>query len=332
MTAGQFTSTFTCIHGIAAEDVKFRTDDENALHLDLDEKGTDIRTDIRPEYSDQLERDRRGLLALAAAATEMAVRIGEIQRERGIIPSLSYEPAHRPGELEGWPMTTSTPKTPTASGISRLLATAGFERSESSATRIKGWRNHSEGYVVSGHGAGEVQVEHKTGYDRGPNAAKRRDETLGEYAVALAVAGYSVERDETWALPRLIVTAKEDWLMAGAYCKFCGRRCFVLRVIPDGPEKGWAGHLATCQGGMAYDLKVMGHTHLTAVNPITDPEAAARIAAEVRAGWAVTVAQLIDHLRAMPPGATAVDGDELEVISVMASQDLATVTIWTEQK
>jgi hypothetical protein len=67
--------------------------------------------------------------------------------------------------------------------------------------------------------------------------------------------------------------------MAGAYCKFCGHRCFVGRVIPDGPMKGWRGHLATCQGGMAHDLKVTGHTHETAVNPATDPEAAAAIAA-----------------------------------------------------
>ena len=102
-------------------------------------------------------------------------------------------------------------KPPTASGISRLLAKAGFERSESSATRIKGWRNHSEGFTVSSHFGcpGEVQVEHTTGYDRGPNAAGRRDETLGEYANAITAAGYDVKRDETWAFPRLIVTAKE---------------------------------------------------------------------------------------------------------------------------
>ena len=65
--------------------------------------------------------------------------------------------------------------------------------------------------------------------------------------------------------------------MAGAYCKFCARRCFVLRVVPDGPMKGWTGHLATCRGGMEHDLTVTGHTHLTAVNPINDPEAAAAI-------------------------------------------------------
>jgi hypothetical protein len=46
----------------------------------------------------------------------------------------------------------------------------------------------------------------------------------------------------------------------------------------------------------------------------------------------MTVAQLIDHLRAMPPDAIAVDADDLEVISVMASQDLATVRLWSEQK
>jgi hypothetical protein len=46
----------------------------------------------------------------------------------------------------------------------------------------------------------------------------------------------------------------------------------------------------------------------------------------------MTVAQLIDHLRAMPPDAIAVDADELEVITVMASDDLAVVYIWTEQK
>ena len=65
--------------------------------------------------------------------------------------------------------------------------------------------------------------------------------------------------------------------MAGAYCKFCDFRCFVLRVIPDGPSKGWEGHLATCARGMAYDREKTGYDHTTAVNPVTDPEAAAAI-------------------------------------------------------
>lgn len=65
--------------------------------------------------------------------------------------------------------------------------------------------------------------------------------------------------------------------MAGAYCKFCGQRCFVYRIVPDGPSKGWAGHMATCTEGMRVDLGTLGHTHLTAVNPITDPAAAEAI-------------------------------------------------------
>lgn len=75
--------------------------------------------------------------------------------------------------------------------------------------------------------------------------------------------------------------------MPGAYCKFCARRCFVLRVIPDGPEKGWSGHLATCHSGMELDREKTGHDHTTAVNPITNPERAREIALEVgRArGW-----------------------------------------------
>ncbi|KUN37707.1 hypothetical protein AQJ30_15600 [Streptomyces longwoodensis] len=58
--------------------------------------------------------------------------------------------------------------------------------------------------------------------------------------------------------------------MAGAYCKFCNQRCFVYRVIPDGPAKGWAGHLATCPGGMAHDRAQTGHDHTTAINPLSN--------------------------------------------------------------
>ena len=46
----------------------------------------------------------------------------------------------------------------------------------------------------------------------------------------------------------------------------------------------------------------------------------------------MTVAELIARLLAMPPSATAVDADELEVITVTVSLDAAIVTIWTEQK
>ena len=44
------------------------------------------------------------------------------------------------------------------------------------------------------------------------------------------------------------------------------------------------------------------------------------------------VAELITKLQAMPPDATPVDQDELEVTGVTYSPDYATVTLWTEQK
>ena len=53
----------------------------------------------------------------------------------------------------------------------------------------------------------------------------------------------------------------------GAYCNFCQTRCFVLRVIPDGPDRGRSFHLATCQEGMVHDLAKTGHTHISAINP-----------------------------------------------------------------
>lgn len=55
--------------------------------------------------------------------------------------------------------------------------------------------------------------------------------------------------------------------MAGAYCKFCGDRCFVLRWIPN----SHVSHLATCERGMALDRERTGYDHTTAFNPC-DPE------------------------------------------------------------
>jgi len=55
----------------------------------------------------------------------------------------------------------------------------------------------------------------------------------------------------------------------GPYCNYCGRRCFLPRVIPDGPRKGESLILATCGAGMARDVEATGHTHETALNPVT---------------------------------------------------------------
>lgn len=61
--------------------------------------------------------------------------------------------------------------------------------------------------------------------------------------------------------------------MVGAYCRFCDRRCFVARVLPD---RSWSGHMATCAAGMTHDRAVTGHDHTTAINPLAPaPEHAA---------------------------------------------------------
>jgi hypothetical protein len=54
----------------------------------------------------------------------------------------------------------------------------------------------------------------------------------------------------------------------GPYCKFCDHRCFVQRVIPDGPDAGTHLILATCAAGMAHDRQMTGHDHTSAINPL----------------------------------------------------------------
>lgn len=58
--------------------------------------------------------------------------------------------------------------------------------------------------------------------------------------------------------------------MAGAYCRYCDRRCFVYRILPPDAQGRHAGaglHMATCGRGMQHDLDVTGYTHETAINP-----------------------------------------------------------------
>lgn len=105
----------------------------------------------------------------------------------------------------GRPMTV---RQPTPQSISRLLKLAGFERSESSATRIKGWRNHSEGYsVTKWDDYGTVEVSYHRGLISQAEADRIRSEMMERYAKAIADAGYSVA---TGIYGRLIVTAKTE--------------------------------------------------------------------------------------------------------------------------
>ena len=101
-----------------------------------------------------------------------------------------------------------TTKTPTASGISRLLAKAGFERSESSASRVKGWRHRSEGFIAEGRGPGVVRLHHTSGQFRPTDADRANSRSLeDQYAEKIREAGYAVARDE-WG--ELRVTAKAE--------------------------------------------------------------------------------------------------------------------------
>ena len=53
----------------------------------------------------------------------------------------------------------------------------------------------------------------------------------------------------------------------GPYCKFCDRRCFLLRVLTDGRSM----LLATCPEGMKHDRESCGQDHTTAFNPAVTP-------------------------------------------------------------
>jgi hypothetical protein len=96
-------------------------------------------------------------------------------------------------------------KAPTASGVSAALRKAGFERSETRTTRIKGWHHYTEGYRVRNWGEGEIRVEHTTGSGRGPDDSARCREFLGKYAEALRAKGWNVQQLPT-TIPCLLVT------------------------------------------------------------------------------------------------------------------------------
>lgn len=102
----------------------------------------------------------------------------------------------------------SDSKEPTQRRISYLLAKAGFERSVSSASRIRGMRNHSEGYVVmSGYDTGTVEVRHEVMSWRPVGRDLDTIATMHDrYAAAIEAAGFAVSRDGAG----LIVTALKD--------------------------------------------------------------------------------------------------------------------------
>ena len=99
-----------------------------------------------------------------------------------------------------------TTKTPTASGISRLLAKAGFER----ATYKNGCVDRA-GFVATEAGSGVgVRVEHDT-FLVYQSAGTRRQAMLDRYAKTITGAGWAAE-PVSYAgnvIHHLIVTAKK---------------------------------------------------------------------------------------------------------------------------
>ena len=96
-------------------------------------------------------------------------------------------------------------KEPTPQGISALLKRAGFERSTSSPSRIKGWRNYTAGYQVNARYPSGAEVTHRVGFDRGPRADAERARMLAAYATVIREAGWHVVT--SGSRPCLIVSA-----------------------------------------------------------------------------------------------------------------------------
>lgn len=62
--------------------------------------------------------------------------------------------------------------------------------------------------------------------------------------------------------------------MSGAYCQYCGHRCFVYRQVLVAGEVVWAGHMATCVAGRAHDRYALGVDSTQAYNPYARPDTA----------------------------------------------------------
>lgn len=92
----------------------------------------------------------------------------------------------------------------------------------------------------------------------------------------------------------------------GAYCRYCNRRCFLLRTLPDGRTIC----LATCPSGMAHDRSVIGgHDHRTTRNPVLDT-----VELKVRART-VTQERTCEHDRCQRPDALIPAGEQFAAVT-----------------
>jgi hypothetical protein len=104
------------------------------------------------------------------------------------------------------------PKQPTPQGISALLRKAGFERSVSNATRVRGFSSRTRGYVVGARTDRSVAVYHEDGnsFMTTDATVERQVREQARYADAIEAAGYAVERGTGGLFGPLIVRAKSE--------------------------------------------------------------------------------------------------------------------------
>lgn len=101
-------------------------------------------------------------------------------------------------------------KQPTPQGISALLKRAGFERSVSQSSRIRGFSEYTEGFKASKDYDGGVLVEWRPNSFRArDNNEEREREMLNRYCETIAEAGFAVNYLSTDLRTRLLVEAKE---------------------------------------------------------------------------------------------------------------------------
>jgi hypothetical protein len=100
-------------------------------------------------------------------------------------------------------------KQPTPQGISALLRKAGFERSVSLASRIRGFREHSEGYRVTAASDGKAEVDFLASSFRSPDEIRIKA-MLARYRAVIEASGYTVAEGGSPFSDSLIVSAATD--------------------------------------------------------------------------------------------------------------------------
>lgn len=104
------------------------------------------------------------------------------------------------------------PKSLTPQGISALLRKAGFEKSTRHATRVRGFSDRTQGYVVGGQTDGSVVVYHESGnsFMMTEATVARQVREQERYAEAIETAGYAVERGKGGLFGPLVVRVKNE--------------------------------------------------------------------------------------------------------------------------